>query len=84
METKDLQLLMVSAARYSFNRQTYIVSMTCELIEKYLDQLTDHTIAVILRDLQEAISERKKYTTNIDIDLPYLLKLEMKLMERLK
>lgn len=49
----DLELMLSSAVRYALGRRTYIVSTTCNFITCCLDKLSERTLYVIKRDIEE-------------------------------
>ena len=52
---EDVSMILVSAERYALGRRTYIVSWTCEVIEKNMNLLTEKDKQVMIRDLKNPI-----------------------------
>lgn len=48
--------MLVSSVRYALGRMTHIVSDTCDYVRKFLPHLNAGTIAVMIRDIEEAPS----------------------------
>lgn len=55
-EAEDISMILVSAERYALGRRTYIVQWTCEIIKKNMQLLSGKDKAVIIRDIETAIS----------------------------
>ena len=55
-EAEDISMMLVSAERYALGRRTYIVGWTCEIIKKNIHLLSDKDKAVMIRDIETAIS----------------------------
>ena len=55
-EAEDISMLLVSAERYALGRKTYIVQWTCEIIKKNMQLLSGKDKAVMIRDIETAIS----------------------------
>ena len=49
-------MMLVSAERYALGRKTYIVQWTCEIIKKNMQLLSGKDKAVMIRDIETAIS----------------------------
>ena len=49
---EDVSAMIVSAVRYAIGRRTYIVSWTCDFVEKNLNLITDKDKRVIIKDLK--------------------------------
>lgn len=58
--TPPEEFLVVSAVRYARGRATYIVEMTCEWVIAHWGQLSDHTRAVIARDVRLEVELRRE------------------------
>lgn len=55
-EAEDISMMLVSAERYALGRKTYIVQWTCEIIKKNMQLLSGKDKAVMIRDIETAIS----------------------------
>lgn len=55
-EAEDISMILVSAERYALGRRTYIVQWTCEIIKKNMQLLSGKDKAVMIRDIETAIS----------------------------
>lgn len=55
-EAEDISMILVSAERYALGRRTYIVGWTCEIIKKNMQLLSGKDKAVMIRDIETAIS----------------------------
>lgn len=55
-EAEDISMMLVSAERYALGRRTYIVQWTCEIIKKNMQLLSGKDKAVMIRDIETAIS----------------------------
>lgn len=55
-EAEDISMMLVSAERYALGRRTYIVGWTCEIIKKNMHLLSGKDKAVMIRDIETAIS----------------------------
>lgn len=55
-EAEDISMILVSAERYALGRRTYIVQWTCEIIKKNMHLLSGKDKAVMIRDIETAIS----------------------------
>ena len=55
-EAEDISMILVSAERYALGRRTYIVQWTCEIIKKNMQLLSGKDKAVMIGDIETAIS----------------------------
>ena len=53
---KDLEHMLISAARYACGRRTYIVSVTVDYIMPILPELSDWCLSIMRKDLDDAFS----------------------------
>jgi hypothetical protein len=59
--TRNLQTVLVFAARYSHNRKTAAASIVCDEIRKHWPHLDEHTRTQILRESEEAGENRQTW-----------------------
>lgn len=57
MMTHEEQII-ICAVRYALGRMSYIVGIVCEYVSLKKSELTEHCIAIIIRDIEE---ELKRY-----------------------
>ena len=55
-DKEDISAMLIGAERYALGRRTYIVSWTCEFIGNNMHLLTGKDKAVMIRDIENAIS----------------------------
>ena len=71
-ETEDLSAMLIGAERYALGRRTYIVGWTCEIIKKNMQLLSGKDKAVMIRDIETAISygdecDKQEWMTLLEI-----------------
>ncbi len=54
---EDFQLILLSAVRYCFRRDTYMPSVTADFIRRNIHFLTEKTIFLLIRDITEALKQ---------------------------
>lgn len=52
----EFQDLIIHSERYAIGRRTYVVSNVCTTIKKYLPQLSNNTLSVLIRDIKHETS----------------------------
>lgn len=55
-KAEDISMILVSTERYALGRRTYIVGWTCEIIKENMHLLSSKDKAVMIRDIETAIS----------------------------
>lgn len=55
-KAEDISMILVSAERHALGRRTYIVGWTCEIIKENTHLLSSKDKAVMIRDIETAIS----------------------------
>lgn len=51
----DEELMLISAVRYALGRQSYIVGVTCNFVKSIKSKLSQHCIAILIRDIEEEL-----------------------------
>lgn len=77
-ENEDISMILVSAERYALGRRTYIVSWTCEIIKKNMHLLSGKDKAVMIRDIETAISYGDECDKQEWMNLLQMLRKEIK------
>lgn len=77
-EAEDISMMLVSAERYALGRKTYIVQWTCEIIKKNMQLLSGKDKAVMIRDIETAISYGDEYDKQEWMILLEMLRKEIK------
>lgn len=77
-EAEDISMILVSAERYALGRRTYIVSWTCEIIKKNMHLLSGKDKAVMIRDIETAISYGDECDKQEWMNLLQMLRKEIK------
>lgn len=57
MNDEQKLTLWVGATRYYLGRTTYAVSSFCDLLRQEWLNLPDHTLGIIIRDIEEAFAQ---------------------------
>lgn len=78
----DLQALVIYAQRYTIGRMTYAPWEFSQAMLRNLDNLTDNTIHLVIRDIEREFARGSKCDTMIWFDLLVNLKAEMKKREK--
>lgn len=50
---QDLQLLFIAAFRYALGRRSYITSAISDIIQNNVEVLTDNTVKLMIKEIQE-------------------------------
>lgn len=84
----DFQQMMVSALRYALCRQSCIVDLTIEYLERKIPLMDKKYLAIMSRDIEEEIKmsdrlNKGQHKLWMDIDIRWL-RLKDKIDERLK
>ena len=78
----DLQVLVKYAQRYTIGRMTYAPWIFNQITLRNMDNLTDNTIHVVIRNIEREFALGSKCDTMIWFDLLVKLKAEMKKREK--
>lgn len=65
---EDFQLILLSAVRYCFRRDTYMPSVTADFIRRNI-HLTEKTIFLLIRDITEALKQETLFGEMAQKDL---------------
>ena len=66
--TQDFELMMISALRYAIGRYTYMPSVTIEYIRYLIPQLSDKTLFIMKRDIDEEIERYQRIEHELYMD----------------
>lgn len=59
----DFQLILISAVRYCFRRETYMPSTTVDFVRRHIDCIDDKTLVVMIRDIETEFSHQPLFGT---------------------